>query len=310
MAAAEPQRSIDGRPADAGRYTFPMSVRMADDPSFSARVIKGLEAEVGQTPTSDRHRSLIDAHRRAGDLARASQAAESWRRFAPGNRRAAHLAAVLAQQSLDSDVYRQSDVQPAPFLLESDFLSVGARDRFLARALDSEQDFRTAGMGSGGDAVVDRDRRETEVLSLEDWEKEEIEGKVQQVAREACLRFGLPIRPIKKIEAKLTVHRDGGFFNVHQDAFTEIRGSSRHLSWVYYFHQNPKAYRGGDLVVFDSTCDRQDRRYSEFDYTRLVPKDNQLVLFPSWFFHGVTPVSVAPSEFGSSRFAVAGHIRC
>lgn len=295
--------------SDKGMYTFPTSVRLFNDISYTIKLTKRLEAEIGQSPTSGLYRSLVDVYRRTGDLVLASQVAESWQKFAPSDKCAGYLSALLAQQTLRGEFYCQSDIQPAPFFIKSNFLSVEERGRFMSRALNSEHDFRMAGMGTGDNLVVNRDRRVTEVIFLDKWEKENICDKVYGLAKEVSARFMLPSRPTIKVEAKLTAHRDGGFFNVHQDAFTEINGSSRHISWVYYFHLTPKPYRGGDLVLFDSTCQEENHRYNEFDYTRISPKDNQIVFFPSWFYHGVTPVSVLQSGFASSRFAVAGHIR-
>lgn len=291
-------------------YVFPESVRLLNDPLFADKLTHEIEANLQRSPSSALYKMLVSAYRRTGQLHRALRVTKAWQAFAPDDKHATYMASLLAQEPLRAELYDQADVQPAPFFTLSHFLSVEERDHFMSRALHSEDAFRLAGMRAKEKFVINRNRRDTYVLSLNKHEKKEIRSKISDVAERVFDALILPFKPIKKIEVKLTAHTEGGFFKIHQDAFAEICGSSRCISWVYYFHAKPKPYCGGDLVLFDSNCTAENHHYNVLDYTRYVPQDNEIIFFPSCFYHAVTPVDVLDSGFESSRFALAGHIRC
>src|SRR5215218_1755462 len=57
--------------------------------------------------------------------------------------------------------------------------------------------------------------------------------------------------PIAHVDIQLTASNDGDFFKVHQDnSSAEI--NHREISFVYYFHSEPKAFTGGQLKLYNS----------------------------------------------------------
>ena len=115
-----------------------------------------------------------------------------------------------------------------------------------------------------------------------------------------CTATGVAQFELLEIEMRLAAHSDGDFFSLHRDSFTgsdraQIRGD-RLITAVYYFHQTPQAFQGGELHIhpFDKSAP-----------VAVEPRNNRLVAFPSFMLHEVTPVKVPSGNFADSRFSVS-----
>ncbi len=298
-----------GAPYADELYEFPSSVRLLSQPEFKDQVIEQLRSRLQQKAQPKLYQLLTDVYRRAGDLKLAAESAQRWKALEPSSN-AEYLTKVLNQETLPEQIYNNNEIRPAPFSIIDNFLSREEREYFWQRAVNSESDYEKAGIGLEDDVIVDCYQRDTEVLRLGVEEKQQMRQKIKSYIDVLFRKFRISEREVDKIEVKLTSHTQDGFFKIHHDGFSPIDGSIRYLSWVYYFHANPKPYEGGDLVLFDSDAIKDDHRFSPINYTRYIPQDNQIIFFPSWFYHGVTPVALLSPGFSSGRFAVAGHIRC
>lgn len=115
-----------------------------------------------------------------------------------------------------------------------------------------------------------------------------------------CVATGVAQFDLADLEIRLAAHKDGDFFSPHRDSFTgndreQTRGD-RLITAVYYFHQTPRRFQGGDLHIhpFDRSAP-----------TIIEPRDNRLVAFPSFMLHEVRPVSVPSDDFADSRFSIS-----
>jgi hypothetical protein len=54
-----------------------------------------------------------------------------------------------------------------------------------------------------------------------------------------------------KLETQLTSHNDGGYYRIHNDNGSPST-ATRVLTYVYYFHRQPVAFKGGQLRLYDS----------------------------------------------------------
>jgi Rps23 Pro-64 3,4-dihydroxylase Tpa1-like proline 4-hydroxylase len=110
---------------------------------------------------------------------------------------------------------------------------------------------------------------------------------------------GTPPFPVAKHEIELAVHLDGCFFAAHQDTFTgQNRAglkSDRLISAVYYFHDQPKGFSGGELALYP---------FGGADPVVIEPRDNRLVAFPSFALHEVRPVHCPGDHFAQARFSI------
>jgi hypothetical protein len=292
-----------------GGYAFPASVTLLTQSRLAGQFIVQLRNRLESEPATPLYRELVDAYRRVGDLEMAAKTATEWMGFAPSDIQAARMARLLHRQNPRGDGYPPDKLQPAPFAILDDFLSPDEREHFWQLALNSEEAFIEAGIAREGREVVDRQRRMTRIFKLASADNRLFHGKLLPLLDDLLCLFSIPAMPHKQIEVKMTAHSQGGFFGIHQDAFKEIGGSERYLSWIYYFHSQPKRYAGGDLILFDSNRLRENHGFDDGKYTRYITADNQLICFPSCFFHGVTPVELPHPDFESNRFAISGHVR-
>jgi Rps23 Pro-64 3,4-dihydroxylase Tpa1-like proline 4-hydroxylase len=119
--------------------------------------------------------------------------------------------------------------------------------------------------------------------------------------------LNLPSFAIDNIETQLTAHNDGNYYKIHNDSGSPD-SATRELTYVYYFHSLPKAFTGGELLIYDSKI--KDNFYVAADsYQTVQPRNNSIVFFLSRYMHEVLPVSCPSQAFRNSRFTVNGWVR-
>jgi len=119
--------------------------------------------------------------------------------------------------------------------------------------------------------------------------------------------LGMPAQVVSQYECQLTAHNDGHFYKLHNDSGTPGT-RTRALSYVYYFHREPKAFSGGDLQIFHSKVENgffvADRKYDI-----VHPNNNRIVFFQSHHHHEVLPINCPSKAFADSRFTLNGWLR-
>lgn len=289
---------------------FPACVRASSNKQFNEKIIRALKEKIASSPQAHLYQTLVNTYRKSGQLELAAKASGEWLKLSPTDIKAKYLRDILNNTQYLANPHRTDEIQPAPYSIFSNFLSTEERNHFWQLAQNNKDRFNDAGIGLGEKNVIDESKRVTQVLQLNKDDKILFLNHLKPVVLKSLERFKIHNNGIKSIEVKLTAHDEGGFFEIHQDGFEVVGNGHRHLSWIYYFHKTPKRYKGGELVIFDSTCQPEEHRYMPSEFTRYIPKDNELIIFPSWFHHGVTHVRKQIGDFSASRFAVAGHVIC
>lgn len=112
--------------------------------------------------------------------------------------------------------------------------------------------------------------------------------------------------PIRWIEPQLTASNDGDFFKLHNDN-SHANAPSREITFVYFFHREPKPFRGGELLIYDW---RMENQYPVPVGVRktIVPRQNEVVFFESACLHEVQKVECPTRRFADSRFTLNGWI--
>jgi predicted 2-oxoglutarate/Fe(II)-dependent dioxygenase YbiX len=128
-------------------------------------------------------------------------------------------------------------------------------------------------------------------------------NKIRQLMPAVCEALKIP--PCHgAIEAQLTAHNDNNFYKVHND-----NGSAdtahRVLTFVYYFHRQPKAFTGGELVIYDHKV-QNGYHYAADTFHTVQPLDNSIVFFASEEMHEVKMVRCPSLAFMDSRFTING----
>lgn len=246
------------------------------------------------------------------------------RRWAQFERRAGHLARArdiyqrMAKLGLMSpttlpDVHGvvphgfgdERGYTPAPMYLVDEFMAEHIPRRCLAFARDQKAGFAAAGIDSRRRSYS-ADRRQT----LVNWDVQsvarELEAELLQRLPRIRTSLGVPDFEVDSLETKMTNHIEGGYFRPHADNTSYFGPSGRVLTWLYYFHRQPKAFSGGRLLAFDTNF--STAHFDEAAFTTVEPQYNRLVVFPSCFYHCVTTTCLKSPGFMNGRFAISGHI--
>ena len=280
------------------------------------------EAALRRALAADPHNArvllrLADSHRRKGDFPAALELYRRLHTLQPDHAAASWLSAILGGDRMP-DVAPQG-FRPAPFVRMTDFLAPAQQDRLLTSTLAGGERFRPALVGEGRlslesrTAFVSGVRIRREVKS---WFGPKLRGALPQVLtrlrmdeapgggarRGAASHDGAPRY---RIELNVTAHPAGGFYSAHQDNM-EDWNDGRKLTFVYYFHREPKRFSGGDLLLYDTDFEADAGSGATFAFSRIEPVQNSLVFFPSEYLHEVTPVECASNDFGDGRFTVNG----
>src|SRR5262249_47728964 len=195
-------------------------------------------------------------------------------------------------------------LQATRYVRVMDFLAPAEHRRLLDHVLAHQDEFQESGIvGPDGQlGVLDYGFRMSRTLynqRLEEmWEMFErrLAGILPAVRRE----LGLPWFSVEKVERQLTVHGTGGFFAPHVDTGSPIV-AKRRISCVYYFHETPQRFTGGELKLYDTWVTPSGTTGAP-THTTLAAVDNSIVFFPSDAFHEVCPVHADTDAFGESRF--------
>ena len=107
-----------------------------------------------------------------------------------------------------------------------------------------------------------------------------------------------------EFESQLTASNDGDYFRVHNDN-SQANWPSREITYVYFFHREPRAFSGGELVLYNS-CEDSGVPEPVAARKRITPEQNTIVFFNSSVLHEVTPVRCPSQRFADSRFTLNG----
>ncbi|PYX71315.1 MAG: hypothetical protein DMG78_15765 [Acidobacteria bacterium] len=190
-----------------------------------------------------------------------------------------------------------------------EFLSPQELDALTRFTLEHESDFQDSEIYSPSmeKGVINDDFRRSRVLMELEEQQEIMLARIKSVLHQVLERLGMEEFTIADVEAQITASNDGDFFNCHDDNGSE-GVASRHLTFVYFFHREPRQFEGGELRIHDAHL--QDARYvSDGSYQTIVPQQNQIVFFPCELLHEITPVRCGSQLFADSRFTLNGWLR-
>jgi SM-20-related protein len=113
-----------------------------------------------------------------------------------------------------------------------------------------------------------------------------------------------PYFEISRVESQITASNDGDYFRIHNDN-THADAPSRTITYVYFFHREPRPFRGGELILYDSPR-HGDSVVPAAIRRRVTPEQNTIIFFPSSALHEILPVICESRDFRDSRFTLNG----
>ena len=182
------------------------------------------------------------------------------------------------------------------------FLTVEEHQRLLNYVFQRESAFVPTSTSTG-----DLDYRRSMILHSFPEFSQLVVNRIQAILPDVFRKLNLSSFPIAEIEAQLTSHNDGNYYKIHNDNGSPDT-ATREFTYVYYFHQEPKAFSGGELLIYDSKI--ENNFYVKADsYKRVEPRNNSIVFFLSRYLHEVLPVRCPSKAFADSRFTINGWVR-
>jgi hypothetical protein len=243
--------------------------------------------------------SLGRMYRAKGELGAAQRAYSRHLMFQPDDERSAYLLPILSEQKIPAEPPGTGFV-PCPFVRIGSFLTDAEHATLMQFPPTHYKTALSLRAREYRPEISSKQVPDTDVKAIESWFVCRVKNMLPEILPRV-LPKGLDA---KMVELQLTIHADGDFFSVHSDnGLTEV--GERRLSYVYYFHHEPRRFVGGDLLLYDTDV-KNDACSNAF--TRIESIDNMIVFFPSEYLHQVTPIQCGP-DYRDGRFTVNGWIR-
>jgi SM-20-related protein len=198
---------------------------------------------------------------------------------------------------------------PARCVVLDEFLSPQEVAELMQFTLDHQADFETSEVISptADDGIVNYEHRRSRVLMDLGRHQDLILNRIKSALPDILKKLDMEEFTIRDVEAQITASNDGDFFHFHNDN-GNVPVASRHLTFVYFFHREPKQFAGGELRIHDARLEANGYE-SEGSYQAIVPGQNQIVFFPCELMHEITAVECPSKAFSDSRFTLNGWLR-
>lgn len=225
---------------------------------------------------------------------------------------------ILSQQkdfnSNSSDIIPSSDDSsniPEPetiiinpdYLQINDFFSKEDHQKLLNLTLANQNNFFSS-------EVINQESeyRQSYILLPEHFAEfhELITHKILTARPQVMEQLKIQMFLVAYLEIQITAHLHGGYYKIHQDV-DEGKAANRKLTYVYYFHQEPQGFYGGDLRLYETKIQGKSAIIQE-QFTQIKPLNNSIIFFDSRCKHEVLPVYCPSEKFTDSRFTLNGWI--
>ena len=200
-------------------------------------------------------------------------------------------------------------VLPAQCVVLDEFLAPQEVDELMRFTLAHEAEFSTSEVVSPAEVngVVNYEHRRSRVLMNPAPHQDIMLERIKAVLPLVLHKLGMEEFFIADVEAQVTASNDGDFFHFHSDNSSQPV-ASRHLTFVYFFHREPREFEGGELRIHDARLEG-GVYVSQGGYRTIVPQQNQIVFFPCELLHEITAVKCPSQLFADSRFTLNGWLR-
>jgi Rps23 Pro-64 3,4-dihydroxylase Tpa1-like proline 4-hydroxylase len=214
---------------------------------------------------------------------------------------------VVAQTSIA--VVERPPVLKAQCVILDEFFAPQEFEELMHFTLANENNFTSSEVVSPSEehGIVNYEHRRSRVLMDLEHHEERIFERIKSVLPQILRKLQMEDFNIARVEAQVTASNNGDFFRFHSDNGSD-RVASRYLTFVYFFHREPRQFEGGELRIHDARMEN-GVYVSDGTYQTIVPRQNQIVFFPCALLHEITPVNCPSGRFADSRFTLNGWLR-
>jgi Rps23 Pro-64 3,4-dihydroxylase Tpa1-like proline 4-hydroxylase len=192
-----------------------------------------------------------------------------------------------------------------PVAILDEFLVAEEWQGLVDYALYHAPSFReTHVIGADGGSLLDLHNRRSRVLFDLGPYNAVFSQRLTTFLPHVLMRLGQPGFAVSQLEIQLTATNANEFFHAHTDNQSP-HVENRQITFVYFFHREPRAFDGGELRIFD-TGRHGDQSVALGPYRLVYPAQNQVVFFASSCLHEILPVACPSGDFADSRFTVNG----
>lgn len=215
----------------------------------------------------------------------------------------------VAQAQKGVALHEQAPYLKAQCLVLDEFLSPQELEQLTCYTLEHEKDFRSSEVVSpvAEEGIVNYEHRRSMVLMDPGPYQDLMLERIKTVLPKVLEKLDMEPFRIAGVETQITASNDGDFFRFHNDNGNE-KVASRYLTFVYFFHREPRQFEGGELRIHDARLEGE-HYCSEGSYEAVSPRQNQIVFFPCDLLHEITPVICSSGQFADSRFTLNGWLR-
>jgi hypothetical protein len=266
---------------------------------LSPDVLRQLRAAVEKQSSSEQSDwswRLAEIDRALGDLATAASGYA-----ACANDSAARFLFELMRGEAANPEPPPEGPRPVPFVLLQAFLPA-AELAAVREAVDRlQQHLIKARVGRGADRRIDLEARVGHAVTG----GPELRGLLLPRVKRAIAvhgmlgRLGIAAIATQTSEVAVASYITGGKYGPHRDEYGQ---STRRLTSVFYIHDEPKTFVGGDLLLHDDPGSGKGARPW---FTRIIPVRNAIIFFPADRVHEVTPVQCTSTDAMAGRLAVS-----
>ncbi|NJS11873.1 MAG: proline hydroxylase [Microcoleus sp. CSU_2_2] len=182
------------------------------------------------------------------------------------------------------------------------FLTTAEKNKLIKYVLAKESQFVTTSTSTNAE-----DYRRSMVLHSFPEFSELMVNRIKAILPDVLRKLNLTSFAIGEIESQLTMHNDNNFYKLHNDSGSPDT-ATRFFTYVYYFNREPKAFSGGELLIYDSKIEN-NFYVADQSFRTVEPRNNSIVFFLSRYMHEVLPVSCPSKAFADSRFTINGWVR-
>jgi SM-20-related protein len=186
-----------------------------------------------------------------------------------------------------------------PWLVCDEFLAPSEAALVLEKALQADA-YRPSEVMHGRHEGRDAHYRRSSVHYHEPESMWLLQTRLMAYVDSICERLRIQPFAVARLEAQLSCSGDGDYYKPHADNKNRSL-RSRRITCVYYVHDEPKAFRGGELRI---NAPVEPQGSATVPYADIEPQQNRLVAFPSSLVHEVRPVSLQSNRFADRRFAM------
>lgn len=220
-----------------------------------------------------------------------------------------HIVSRAAVSGTRASVAERAEKLAARSVVLDEFLAPQELSELTRFALEHEADFETSQVISPEtkSGIINYEHRSSRVLMNLGKYQDLVLDRIKTVLPQVLSKLDMEEFRIADVEAQITASNHGDFFHFHSDNASDLV-ASRYLTFVYFFHREPRGFDGGELRIHDARLENGEY-VSEGTYQTIVPQQNQIVFFPCELLHEITPVTCRSQQFADSRFTLNGWLR-